>query len=305
MPQAYDEKYRKWRKEDLPILPEKWKYEVYQSTKKQFLTLKTLMARQDVTELVCATDAGREGELIFRLVYHQAGCKKTFKRLWISYMEDSAIREGFMNLKPSSDYDALYDAALCRERADWMIGINASRLYSCLYDSTLNVGRVVTPTLAMLVEREQPIRDFVPELFYTVRVQADGVKAFSRKYKEKSEAEALSERCRKEHQVRVESVVKKEKTEKPPLLYDLTSLRRDANKILGLSAQQTLDALQRLYEKKLVTYPRTDSRYLTEDMGSSLPGLVQLAGAAMIMPMQFRFIPHRSSITARLQTIMR
>lgn len=281
MPQAYDEKYRKWRREDLPILPEKWKYEVYQSTKKQFQTLKNLMARQDVTELVCATDAGREGELIFRLVYHQAGCKKPFKRLWISSMEDSAIREGFMNLKPSSDYDALYDAAFCRERADWIIGINASRLYSCLYDSTLNIGRVVTPTLAMLVEREQSIRDFVPELFYTVQVQADGVKASSRKYKEKSEAEALAERCKKEHQVRVESVVTKEKTEKPPLLYDLTSLQRDANKILGLSAQQTLDALQSLYEKKLVTYPRTDSRYLTEDMASPLPGLVQLAGAAM------------------------
>jgi len=167
MPESYDEKYRKWRKDDLPILPETWKYQIYQSTKKQFQTLKSLMARKDVTELCCATDAGREGELIFRLVYHQAGCRKPFRRLWISSMEDSAIREGFQNLKPSSEYDALYNAALCRERADWIIGINASRLYSCLYGSTLNVGRVVTPTLAMLVEREEAIKAFVPELFYT------------------------------------------------------------------------------------------------------------------------------------------
>lgn len=281
MPQAYDEKYGKWRKEDLPILPEKWKYQIYQSTKKQFQTLKSLMARKDVTELCCATDAGREGELIFRLVYHQAGCRKPFRRLWISSMEDSAIREGFQNLKPSSEYDALYNAALCRERADWIIGINASRLYSCLYDSTLNVGRVVTPTLTMLVEREEAIKAFVPELFYTVQLQADSIRASSKRFSDKADAEVLAAKCREDHQVRVDSVETKEKTEKPPLLYDLTSLQRDANKVLGYSAQQTLDTLQSLYEKKLVTYPRTDSRFLTEDMAPSLPELVYQAAAAL------------------------
>ena len=281
MPQAYDEKYGKWRKEDLPILPKKWKYQIYQSTKKQFQTLKSLMARKDVTELCCATDAGREGELIFRLVYHQAGCRKPFRRLWISSMEDSAIREGFQNLKPSSEYDALYNAALCRERADWIIGINASRLYSCLYDSTLNVGRVVTPTLAMLVEREEAIKAFMPELFYTVQLQADAIRASSKRFSDKADAEVLAAKCREDHQVRVDSIETKEKTEKPPLLYDLTSLQRDANKVLGFSAQQTLDILQSLYEKKLVTYPRTDSRFLTEDMAPSLPELVYQAAAAL------------------------
>lgn len=281
MPQAYDEKYGKWRKEDLPILPEKWKYQIYQSTKKQFQTLKSLMARKDVTELCCATDAGREGELIFRLVYHQAGCRKPFRRLWISSMEDSAIREGFQNLKPSAEYDALYNAALCRERADWIIGINASRLYSCLYDSTLNVGRVVTPTLAMLVEREEAIKAFVPELFYTVQLQTDAIRASSKRFSNKADAEVLAAKCREDHQVRVESVETKEKTEKPPLLYDLTSLQRDANKVLGFSALQTLDTLQSLYEKKLVTYPRTDSRFLTEDMAPSLPELMYQVAAAL------------------------
>ena len=281
MPQAYDEKYGKWRKEDLPILPKKWKYQIYQSTKKQFQTLKSLMARKDVTELCCATDAGREGELIFRLVYHQVGCRKPFRRLWISSMEDSAIREGFQNLKPSSEYDALYNAALCRERADWIIGINASRLYSCLYDSTLNVGRVVTPTLAMLVEREEAIKAFMPELFYTVQLQADAIHASSKRFSDKADAEVLAAKCREDHQVRVDSIETKEKTEKPPLLYDLTSLQRDANKVLGFSAQQTLDTLQSLYEKKLVTYPRTDSRFLTEDMAPSLPELVYQAAAAL------------------------
>lgn len=281
MPEAYDEKYRKWRKDDLPILPETWKYQIYQSTKKQFQTQKSLMARKDVTELYCATDAGREGELIFRLVYHQAGCRKPFRRLWISSMEDSAIREGFQNLKPSVEYDALYNAALCRERADWIIGINASRLYSCLYDSVLNVGRVVTPTLAMLVEREEAIKAFVTELFYTVQLQADAIRASSKRFSDKADAEALAAKCREDHQVRVDSVETKEKMEKPPLLYDLTSLQRDANKVLGFSAQQTLDTLQSLYEKKLVTYPRTDSRFLTEDMAPSLPELVYQAAAAL------------------------
>ena len=196
-------------------------------------------------------------------------------------MEDSAIREGFQNLKPSAEYDALYKAALCRERADWIIGINASRLYSCLYDSTLNVGRVVTPTLAMLVEREEAIKAFVPELFYTVQLQTDAIRASSKRFSNKADAEVLAAKCREDHQVRVDSVETKEKTEKPPLLYDLTSLQRDANKVLGFSAQQTLDTLQSLYEKKLVTYPRTDSRFLTEDMAPSLPELVYQAAAAL------------------------
>ena len=281
MPEAYDEKYRKWRRDDLPILPETWKYQIYQSTKKQFQTLKSLMARKDVTELCCATDAGREGELIFRLVYHQAECRKPFRRLWISSMEDSAIREGFQNLKPSAEYDALYNAALCRERADWIIGINVSRLYSCLYDSVLNVGRVVTPTLAMLVEREEAIKAFVPELFYTVQLQVDAIRASSKRFSDKADAEVLAAKCRENHHVRVDSVETKEKTEKAPLLYDLTSLQRDANKVLGFSAQQTLDTLQSLYEKKMVTYPRTDSRFLTEDMAPSLPELVYQAAAAL------------------------
>ena len=280
-PESYDEKYRKWRREDLPILPDYWRYAVSASTKKQFGILKKLMERSDVDRLCCATDAGREGELIFRLVYHQAHCKKPFDRLWISSMEDSAIQEGFASLRPSKDYDALYEAALCRERADWIVGMNATRLYSCLYGSTLNVGRVMTPTLAMLVEREQSIRDFVPETFYTVQLQSDGLKASGRKYKDRAEAEELADRCRSEGQMSVSKVVTKDKSEKPPLLYDLTSLQRDANKILGYSAQQTLDYLQSLYEKKLVTYPRTDSRYLTEDMAAGLPQLAKTAAGAL------------------------
>lgn len=223
-PESYDEKYKKWRREDLPILPEHWKYAVSSSTKKQFGILNKLMERSDVDRLCCATDAGREGELIFRLVYHQAHCKKPFDRLWISSMEDSAIHEGFASLRPSKGYDALYEAALCRERADWIVGMNATRLYSCLYGSTLNVGRVMTPTLAMLVDREQSIRDFVPEIFYTVQLQSDGLKASSQKYKDRTGAEELAERCRSEGQMSVTKIVTKDKSEKPPLLYDLTSL---------------------------------------------------------------------------------
>lgn len=301
MPQEYDERYRKWRREDLPILPEKWKYQVSQATKKQFQTLKSLMGRKDVEELICATDAGREGELIFRLVYYQAGCRKPFTRLWISSMEDSAIREGFQNLKPSSAYDVLYNAALCRERADWIIGINASRLYSCLYDSTLNVGRVVTPTLAMIVDREKAIQNFVPELFYTVQIQAEALKASSKRYKNRQDAEMILQKCLEEHQVIVKSAQTKEKTEKPPLLYDLTSLQRDANKVFGLTAQQTLNALQSLYEKKLVTYPRTDSRYLTEDMASSLPPLAKQISEALqygaVVPVYAKQVINSAKVT--------
>ena len=280
-PEAYDEKYAKWKYDDLPILPEHWQYQVSASTKKQFGILKKLMQRKDVESLICATDAGREGELIFRLVYHQCGCKKPVERLWISSMEDSAIREGFQKLRPSTEYDALYNAALCRERADWMVGINASRLFSCLYNQPLAVGRVMTPVLAMTVVREAAIAAFVPEKFYTVALTlADGGTASSKRFAQKADAELLLSKCRKEGRVTVQKMERKEKSESPPQLYDLTALQRDANRLLGFTAQQTLVYAQSLYEKRLITYPRTDSRFLTEDMAASLPGLVTDTGKA-------------------------
>ena len=272
-PEAYDAKYSKWTYNDLPIFPVDWQYEVSSGTKKQFGILKKLMARDDVASLVCATDAGREGELIFRLVYHKAGCRKPFERLWISSMEDVAIKEGFENLRSGTEYDALYEAALCRERADWIVGINATRLFSTLYGQTLNVGRVMTPTLAMAVMREAAIAAFKPEPFYTVQIGLDGFTASSERYKKKAEAEAVSKGC---SVATVTKAERKEKSEKPPALYDLTSLQRDANRVLGYTAQQTLDYTQNLYEKKLVTYPRTDSRFLTDDMAHSLPDIVNL-----------------------------
>ncbi|MCD7920573.1 MAG: DNA topoisomerase 3 [Clostridiales bacterium] len=279
-PEAYDEKYAKWRKEDLPILPDRWQYRVSGSTKKQFSILKDLMFRDDVSSTVNACDAGREGELIFRLVYHQCKCSKPIERLWISSMEDSAIREGFAGLRPGTEYDSLYEAALCRERADWIVGINATRLFSCLYRQTLNVGRVMTPTLGMTVDREAAIAAFVPEPFYTVRLLADGCEAASDRFKKKSEAIALRDACKKEMETKVKAVERKEKQEKAPALYDLTSLQRDANRLLGFTAQQTLDYTQSLYEKKLCTYPRTDSRYLTDDMAGMLPRLVEKVSIA-------------------------
>ena len=229
-PEAYDERYGKWTYGDLPILPDDWKYEVSAGTRKQFGILKKLMARDDVVSLVCATDAGREGELIFRLVYHQCHCKKPFERLWISSMEDSAIMEGFENLKPGTEYDALYEAALCRERADWIVGINATRLFSTLCGQTLNVGRVMTPTLAMAVMREAAIAGFKPEPFYTVQIDLGGFTAVSERFKKKSDAEAVSRDCSAAVVTKAE---RKEKSEKPPALYDLTSLQRDANRVLG------------------------------------------------------------------------
>ena len=273
-PEVYDAKYSKWAYADLPIFPMDWQYEVSAGTKKQFGILKKLMAREDVASLVCATDAGREGELIFRLVYHKAGCRKPFERLWISSMEDVAIKEGFENLRSGTEYDALYEAALCRERADWIVGINATRLFSTLYGQTLNVGRVMTPTLAMAVMREAAISAFKPELFYTVQIGLDGFTAASERFKTKAAAEAVKQSC---SVAIVQKAECKEKTEKPPALYDLTSLQREANRVLGYTAQQTLDYTQNLYEKKLVTYPRTDSRFLTEDMAHSLTDLVKLA----------------------------
>ena len=272
-PGAYDPRLERWNRADLPILPERWQYLVSSSTKKQFDVLCKLMHRADVDRIVCATDAGREGELIFRLVYHQCGCRKPVSRLWISSMEDAAIRAGFENLKPSTEYDSLYKAALCRERADWLVGINATRLFSCLHGVTLNVGRVMTPTLAMAVEREAVIASFRPEPFYMVLLKMEDCMASSERFKDKSQAEELLAECRKSSRALVQKSECKEKSERPPALYDLTTLQRDANRLLGYSAQQTLDYTQALYEKKLVTYPRTDSRYLTEDMAAGLPGL--------------------------------
>ena len=275
-PEAYDEKYAKWKYDDLPILPEHWQYQVSASTKKQFGILKKLMQRKDVESLICATDAGREGELIFRLVYHQCGCKKPVERLWISSMEDSAIREGFQKLRPGTEYDALYEAALCRERADWIVGINATRLFSCLYGQTLNVGRVMTPTLAMVVMRDAAIRAFKPEPFYSAELKFRDFQAGGERMKEKAEAEKLVAECCQVGSAIITKVEQKEKSEKTPALFDLTSLQREANRQLGFTAQQTLDYTQALYEKKLVTYPRTDSRYLTDDMAPLVPELVSV-----------------------------
>ena len=278
-PGAYDPRFDRWNRTDLPILPERWQYLVSSSTKKQFDILCKLMHRPDVDRIVCATDAGREGELIFRLVYQECGCRKPVSRLWISSMEDAAIQTGFANLKPSTEYDSLYKAALCRERADWIVGINATRLFSCLYGVTLNVGRVMTPTLAMTVEREAAIMAFKPEPFYTVLLQMEDCMASSERFKDKTQAEELLAECRKLGQAIVQKTECKEKSERPPSLYDLTTLQRDANRLLGYSAQQTLDYAQALYEKKLVTYPRTDSRYLTGDMEPGLPELVRQVAA--------------------------
>ena len=287
-PNVYDAKYVKWSIADLPILPQKWQYLVSASTKKQFGILQKLMNRPDVDSVICATDAGREGELIFRLVYQQAGCKKPFSRLWLSSMEENAIREGFAHLKPSTEYDALYNVALCRERADWMVGINASRLFSCLYGQPLAVGRVMTPVLAMTVVREAAIAAFTPEKFYTVALTlADGGTASSKRFAQKADAELLLSKCRKEGRVTVQKMERKEKSESPPQLYDLTALQRDANRLLGFTAQQTLDYAQSLYEKRLITYPRTDSRFLTEDMAASLPGLVTDTGRALAVEEPF------------------
>lgn len=276
-PEEYDGKYEKWRKEDLPIMPGKggidWRYQVSMATKKQFNILKELMKRKDVDCTTNACDAGREGELIFRLVYDKVGCKKPIKRLWISSMEDEAIEDGFAHLKDGADYEKLYEAALCRERADWIVGINATRLFSTLYGQTLNVGRVMTPTLALVVEREVAIRSFKPESFYNVVLNCDGVALTSDRMDDKEKAEVLADECKQVGQVLIIDATKKEKQEKAPALFDLTSLQREANRKLGYTAQQTLDYTQSLYEKKLVSYPRTDSRFLTEDMEEMLPGL--------------------------------
>lgn len=300
-PEHYDEKYKKWRKEDLPIFPAPFSYQVTASTKKQYQVLKDLMKRPDVDGLIEATDAGREGELIFRLVYNQAGCKKPFERLWISSMEDKAIKEGFANLKPSADYDELYEAALCRERADWLVGINATRFFSTVYGQTLNVGRVMTPTLAMIVEREAEIKGFKPENFYTVQMLVSGVAVTSKRFKTMQEAEGLAQKVSAADKAKISKMETSTKQEKPPLLYDLTSLQRDANKYYGFTAQQTLDYTQSLYEKKLVTYPRTDSRYLTDDMDDSTARLCCLMkdkyGYTKMVPISTKQVLNSSKVS--------
>lgn len=274
--EVYDEKYAKWRYDDLPIVPQKWEYVPEKDKAKQFEVIRELMNRDDVDEIINACDAGREGELIFRTVYYLAGCTKTMKRLWISSMEDEAVREGMKNLRPGSEYDGLYRSALCRSRADWLVGINATRLFSILYHRKLNIGRVVSPTLSLIVQRECDIDAFKPEPFYTVQLSCDNFTALSDRFKDRNEAEQILNSC-KNQTVTVKSIERKEKAERPLLLFDLTTLQRTANRELGYTSQQTLDYLQALYEKKLCTYPRTDSRYLTDDMVSLIPKLVRIS----------------------------
>ena len=275
VPAAYDEKLGKWRREDLPILPEQWKTTVMRDKRQQFEILRALMQRADVGEVVNACDAGREGEFIFRLVYEKAGCTKVVKRLWLSSMEPDEIRKAYANMRPGTEYDNLYAAALCRAKADWLVGMNATRLMSLVYHRTLNVGRVVSPTLSMLVERKREIEDFQPEAFYTVAVNCGVVFLSSERIADKSEAEALANDCTGEaHIIRVGH---EKCSKRAPELYDLTTLQREANRELGFTAQQTLDCLQSLYEKRFVTYPRTDSRYLTDGMAASVPELVSVA----------------------------
>ena len=269
----YDEKYCKWRYEDLPILPQPWQFVVPDEKKQQFEVLRALFNRPDVDSVTAATDAGREGELIFRLVYQMAGCTKPVKRLWISSIEDAAIREGFANLRPDSDYDALYQSALCRAKADWLVGINATRLFSVLYHKTLTVGRVQTPTLKMLVDRDAKILRFQKEKYYTVGIQSGSLKAGGGRIASMDEADTLRQACAGASAI-CSSVKREKKTEQPPKLYDLTTLQREANRLFGFTAKQTLDYAQQLYEKKLLTYPRTDSQYLTEDMGQTAQHLV-------------------------------
>ena len=293
---AYGEQYRKWSYDSLPILPQEWQYTVAADKGKQFKILKDLMQRSDVSEVVNACDAGREGELIFRFVYHQAGCKKPFTRLWISSMETDAIKSGFDNLKDGRRYDALYHSALCRAKADWLIGINATRLFSCLYGKTLNVGRVQTPTLKMLVDRDAAITGFQKETYYHVRLTLPGAEAASAKICAADEAGKLKAACEASAAV-CTSLVKEKKTIAPPKLFDLTSLQREANRIFGYTAKQTLDLAQALYEKRLLTYPRTDSSFLTDDMGGTAAGIIALLCEKLPFMAGADFTPEVAKVT--------
>ena len=275
-PEGYDPKYADWRREDLPILPKEWKYGVLEDCRDQFALLRELLLRDDVDVAVNACDAGREGELVFRIVYHLAGCRKPVKRLWISSMEEDAIREGFQNLKPGADYDGLYQAALCRAKADWMVGINATRLLSVLYGRTLNVGRVTSPTLALVVRREAEIANFQPIPFYYVKMSCGGLILEGERIDAKEDAASLAAACRKSEAV-IHSIERVERVASPPELPDLSALQQEANSLFGYTAQQTLDYAQSLYERELCSYPRTDSRYLPDDMQSEVSGLVTAA----------------------------
>ncbi len=287
-PDAYGDKYKKWTYDSLPILPQQWTYAIKTDTKSQFKLLKNLMSDQRVTSVVCATDAGREGELIFRLVYMAAGCRKPMERLWISSMEESAIRNGFRHLRPGHEYDRLYDAALCRQEADWLMGINGTRLLTVQYGGrkVLKMGRVQTPTLAMIVEREERIKNFTSQKSYAVHLKLPNIDAVSERFASIEEAERLMLECTGK-KARVESVTKENKSIAPPRLYDLTSLQRDANRLFGFTAKETLEYTQSLYEKKLVTYPRTDSQYLSDDMADTARSVIEAVfqnGMSMRLP---------------------
>ena len=295
-PESYGEQWKKWNYESLPVNPVEWKYEIKPDTKEQYDILYDLLHDGRVNEVVCATDAGREGELIFRLVYDMADCHKPMKRLWISSMEESAIRDGFANLQPGSDYDNLYDSALCRQEADWLVGINGTRLFTVLYGGkVLKVGRVQTPTLAMLVEREAKIMQFKKEPYFVAHILCGGMDAAMGKMKEKTEAEKVAGACRN-GQALVTSVAKEEKTIAPPKLYDLTTLQRDANRIFGFTAKQTLEYTQSLYEKKLATYPRTDSQYLSDDMEQTAENVIKAVFSSILFEENVMFHPDTKRI---------
>ena len=290
-PDAYCDAWKKWTYDSLPMIPEKWQHEVKKETAAQYKVLKQLMHEASVESVVCATDAGREGELIFRLVYDMAGCKKPMKRLWISSMEESAIKEGFENLKPGSDYDNLYYSALCRQQADWLVGLNGTRLFTVLYGGkTLKVGRVQTPTLAMLVERESRIMNFKKEQYYMAHILCGGVDAVTERIDSKTEAEKIAGACLN-GQALVTSVVKEEKAVAPPKLYDLTTLQRDANRLFGFTAKQTLEYTQSLYEKKLCTYPRTDSQFLSDDMEQTAKSVIEAIFDSLMLEESVIFNP--------------
>ena len=290
-PESYGDKWKRWTYESLPVKPELWQYEIKEDTKEQYDVLYALLHDNRVEAVVCATDAGREGELIFRLVYEMAGCHKPMERLWISSMEESAIREGFDNLKPGSDYDHLYHSALCRQEADWLVGINGTRLFTVLYGGkTLKVGRVQTPTLAMLVEREAKIMNFKKEQYFMAHILCGGVDAATERINSKTDAEKITGACLN-GQALVTSVVKEEKTVAPPKLYDLTTLQRDANRLFGFTAKQTLEYTQSLYEKKLCTYPRTDSQFLSDDMQVTAENVIRAIFDSMTFVPQVVFNP--------------
>ena len=272
-PEMYDEKFKTWKLETLPVIPDEFKTTVSKKTAAQYKTVKELMSNKEVTELICATDAGREGELIFRRIYEKAGCRKPVKRLWVSSMEDKAIRQGLAAMKDWSEYDNLYYAADCRQKADWLVGINLTRMYSVIHGRTLNTGRVQTPTLALIVNRQLTIENFKPETYFALTADLGGFFAYA-KVSSKNEAEDIAEKSKGANAV-VKSAEKQKKRENPPPLYDLTALQRDANRFFGVSAQQTLDNMQNMYERQLVTYPRTDSRYITSDMETAAKSLTE------------------------------